>query len=78
MTKTAKTHTHTNTLTVAHIEAILQRAAALARKAHDVDTAEHLDSASFFYAAEERYITEAIKQLQTQGKNMVDTATVVL
>ena len=56
--------TKINTLTVYDIDAILKRAATIARKDQNEMAAEHLHSASFLYAAEERYITEAIKQLQ--------------
>jgi hypothetical protein len=59
--------TEINTLTVEIIEDILQRAAELAREDQDEDAAEHLHSSSFWYAAEESYIREAIKQLQHRG-----------
>jgi len=56
--------TEINTLTAELIEAILQRAATLAREAQDESSESHLEQASFLQGRDHHYIREAIKQLQ--------------
>lgn len=56
--------TKINTLRAEHIEAILQRAATLAREAQDESSELHLEQASFLQGRDHHYINEAIQQLQ--------------